>query len=244
MKEKRYQERTYRRWSQSKDLYSFQASILETDLMISAIRELQQEAMISIQKHRKTLQEYICINPAFETSLAPLSEPENIPEIIQQMYRASAKAQVGPFAAVAGAVAEFVGKDLLEHSPEIIVENGGDIFIQSQKERIIGVYAGNSPLTGRIGIVIPASRTPLGICTSSGTVGHSTNFGKADAVVIISQSTALADAVATATANRIQTTEDLPTAIEFARSLEEVLGVIAIIGNQVGVQGTFEIIQI
>ena len=89
---------------------------------------------------------------------------------------------VGPMAAVAGAIAEFVGEELLAYSPEVIIENGGDIYIKSLKKRVVGIYAGNSPLTGKIGLEIEGKETPIGICTSSGTVGHSLSFGRADAV--------------------------------------------------------------
>ena len=72
-------------------------------------------------------------------------------------------------------------------SPEIIIENGGDIYLRSFKDKIIGIYAGSSPLTGRFGLEIAGADTPLGICTSSGTVGHSLSHGKVDAAIALSK---------------------------------------------------------
>ena len=97
-------------------------------------------------------------------------------------------------ASVAGAIAELVGRELSNFSDDIIIENGGDIFIKTTRPRIIAIYASDSPLSGKIGIEIDAGETPCGICTSSGSVGHSLSFGKADAVTIIAPSAALADA--------------------------------------------------
>ena len=144
---------------------------------------------------------------------------------------------MGPMAAVAGAISEFVGKGLLNFSSEVIVENGGDIFMQSQSDRIAGIYAGDSPLSQKIGLKIPAEDTPMGICTSSGKIGHSLSFGKADAVVILSKDTALADAAATAVGNIVISAGDIQKGINFAKMIEGVLGVVVIVEDKLGAWG-------
>jgi len=96
------------------------------------------------------------------------------------MYAAAEVAGVGPMAAVAGAVAEYVGRDLLQWGEQVIVENGGDVFLSSTVERLAAVHAGTSPFSGRVALAVPAGRTPVGVCTSSATVGHSLSFGRAD----------------------------------------------------------------
>jgi ApbE superfamily uncharacterized protein (UPF0280 family) len=98
-------------------------------------------------------------------------------------------------ASVAGFFSEKVGKFLAHYSRDVIVENGGDIWMKSNRIRRVGIFAGSSPFSQRIGLEIGPKRTPLGICTSSATVGHSLSFGKADAVVILAPSAILADAV-------------------------------------------------
>jgi ApbE superfamily uncharacterized protein (UPF0280 family) len=160
------------------------------------------------------------------------------------MAKAAEKANVGPMAAVAGAFAEFVGLDLLKYSPEVIVENGGDIFLKSTKSRLVGVYAGeDSPLTGRVALKIEPLDTPLGVCTSSGTVGHSLSFGKADAVVVLSHSTALADAAATAIGNIVKAETDVQKALDFARSVKGLVGAAVIINDKMGVWGKINLIR-
>jgi len=144
-------------------------------------------------------------------------------------------------ASVAGAIAEFVGTELLAFTPEIIVENGGDIYLKSLGKKIIGIYAGESPLSGKIELEIDGADTPLGICTSSGTVGHSLSYGKADAVIVLSQSATLADAAATAIANLIKQPGDMPSGIERAKSIEGVSGVIIIQGDKTGLWGKVKI---
>jgi ApbE superfamily uncharacterized protein (UPF0280 family) len=106
---------------------------------------------------------------------------------VREMADATREVGVGPMAAVAGAIAESVGKELLPYSDEVIVENGGDIFLKTSKERFIGVYAGKSKFTKKIAFSILPDETPLGVCTSSGTVGHSLSFGYADGRRVIHQ---------------------------------------------------------
>ena len=147
-------------------------------------------------------------------------------------------------AAVAGAIAEFVGRELLSYSPEIIVENGGDIYLKSLSNRLIGIYAGSSPFTGKIGLNVNGSDTPLGICTSSGTVGHSLSLGKADAVIAVSNSAILADAAATAIGNLVSQDEDIPRGIEFAQGIEGLNGVVIIKDDKMQLWGDIRISQI
>jgi ApbE superfamily uncharacterized protein (UPF0280 family) len=237
MKEDTYQPRTYRHWIEGKDLIVFNVTVKETDLYIRAMSNLQRKARRMVLKYRHQLEDYIEQNPAFLKSLEPLPVPEHAPEIVRRMAQAGQDAGVGPMAAVAGAIAEFVGRDLLPFSPEIIVENGGDIFLRVRKRRVIGIFAGDSPMSGKVGLEIEARYPPLGVCTSSGTVGHSLSYGKADAVVAVANSTSLADAAATAIGNRVSRPSDINKAIEFGRSIPGLRGIIVIIGDRMGVWG-------
>jgi ApbE superfamily uncharacterized protein (UPF0280 family) len=147
-------------------------------------------------------------------------------------------------ASVAGAVAEEAGKELLEYSPEVIVENGGDIFMKTVRERLVGVYAGDSPFTGRIALKIEPGDTPLGIATSSGTVGHSLSFGKADAAMILAESAYLADAAATALGNRVKKAGDIQQALDWAQKVPGLLGALVIIGKDMGAWGRIELVEV
>jgi ApbE superfamily uncharacterized protein (UPF0280 family) len=232
-----YQPRSYRHWVQGRGLVSFNVVVKETDLFIRAISDLSDKARISVLKYRNILEQYIKRHPSFATSLEPLEAAKNASDIIIDMASAAARAGVGPMASVAGAIAQFVAQELLAYSPEIIIENGGDIYLKSLKNRNIAIYAGKSPLSGKMGLQIRAAETPLSMCTSSGTVGHSLSFGKADAVVAVSKSATLADAAATAIGNIILQPDDIPAGIELAKGIDGLLGVVIIIGDKMGAWG-------
>ena len=238
-----YQPRTYRHWVRNKGLVSFNVVVKETDLYVRASRNLKSKTLKLVHKYRDTLERYIAKHPSFLTSLEPLPPNDNAPLVVKAMLAAAEKAGVGPMASVAGAINEFVGSELGTYSPEIIIENGGDIYLKSLGKRVIGIYAGNSPLTGKIGLEINGQDTPLGICTSSGTVGHSLSYGKADAVVALAPSATLADAAATAIGNLIQQPGDIPVGIESAKRIEGVTGLLIIIEDKVGLWGEVKICQ-
>ncbi|MBA7696153.1 hypothetical protein ES703_104795 [subsurface metagenome] len=213
-------------------------------MYIRATSNLSRRANKLVLKYRSILEGYIERNPTFLTSLEPITVGEDAPHIVKEMARSASRVGVGPMASVAGAIAEFVGNKLLAFSPEIIIENGGDIFLKSSKKRMIGIYAGESPLTGRIGLEVSGEDTPLGICTSSGTVGHSLSYGRADAVIVLSPSTTLADAAATAIGNLINQPGDIPHGIELAKGIEGLSGVIIIQDDKMGLWGEIKICQI
>jgi len=239
-----YEERTYRNLVKTDDLVTFEVIVKETDLLIRAEKDISRETRESVLKYRHQIETYIERNPQFQGSLSPLLDDPYAPGIIREMIRTSQVAQVGPMAAVAGAMAESVSRDLLEFSQEVIVENGGDIYLATSRERTIGIYAGTSPLSLKLGILIQPEDSPLGICTSSGTVGHSLSFGKADAVCILSKSAALADAAATAVGNRVQEGKDIDRGLEKGKEIEGVLGMLIIVGEKVGVWGDIRLTKL
>lgn len=229
--------KTYRHWVEGKDLIHFNVTVKETDLYLRASSNLYRKARRLVLKYRSLLEKYIERHPAFLTSLEPLPVSQDAPHIVREMAAAAEKTGVGPMASVAGAIAEFVGTDLLAFSPEVIVENGGDIFLKSLRKRTVGIYAGKSPLTGKIGLEINGQDTPLGICTSSGTVGHSLSFGKADAVIAVARSATLADAAATAIGNLVSQPGDITRGIEFGKSIIGLKGVVIIKDDNIGLWG-------
>ena len=147
-------------------------------------------------------------------------------------------------AAVAGAVAEYVGKDLLAHTDQVMVENGGDLFIQSREPVTIGIFANESPLSLRVGLRMDASERPMAVCTSSGTVGHSLSMGKADAVCIVSASCPLADAAATSVGNHVQAIADIQSAMEIGKKIKGVEGIVIIMKDRIGIWGDLEIVPL
>jgi len=238
-----YRPRSYRRWVKGDGLIGFEVIEKETDLYISASKNLECQARVSLLTYRRSLESYAAGDNVFSVSLEPINVSQDAPLIVRAMAESSARAGVGPMAAVAGAIAEFVGRDLLKFSDEVIVENGGDIFLRTTKIRTMGIYAGeDSPFTGKLALEIEPKEDGLGVCTSSGTVSHSLSFGSSDAVVIISEDTSLADAVATAAGNIVKTAADIEKAIGFARSIEGVLGVLVVIKDKMGSWGEIKLV--
>ncbi len=239
-----YEPRRYRSWIRDTGLISFNVIVKETDLHVSAVSNLRSKTEKLVIKYREKLEKYITENPLFLTSLSPVAVEKNVPDIVRAMAEAGEKAEVGPMAAVAGAISEFVGNELLEYSPEVIIENGGDIYLRSLKSRVAGIYAGRSRFTGKIGIEIEPGDTPIGISTSSGTVGHSLSFGKADAVTVLAKSATLSDAAATAIGNMITESDDIPKGIDFAKTISGLTGIVIIIGDKMGLWGKIKVRQL
>jgi len=229
--------RVYRGWVAGQGLVAFTVSVAETDLFVAAPRDLSRQALASAAHYRAEVETYIRSHPRFGTSLQPVQPRTDAPDIVRHMAAAAAKVGVGPMAAVAGAIAEAVGTDLLQIVDDVVVENGGDVFVRTRTTRTVGLYAGRSTLTGRLALVVEPEDTPLGICTSSGSFGPSLSFGVADACTVLAPSTSLADAVATALANRIRTSADLGTVLSPSGIPDGVKGVLAIMGGQAALWG-------
>lgn len=241
---RQHQERVYRNWIGDSELTMFKVVVKETDLQIFAETDLTSIAKESVLTHRGYLEAYIRQYPEFQETLTPWSGTGPAPAIIDAMTAAGQKARVGPMAAVAGAMAESVGKDLLAHSAQVIVENGGDIFIHLRRDITVGLFADSSPISGRVGIRIFEPAMPVAICTSSATVGHSFSFGGADAACVLSKSCALADAAATAVGNAVKTSADIPAAMEMAKRIAGVIGVVIIVGEKIGAWGELELVPL
>jgi uncharacterized protein len=243
IKSANYQKRFYRNWVAAGGLLQSRIAVQETDLKISSEKPIDPEyCRKRIKNYRSQIQSYITRDERFLTSLKPVAVEHSASPIVRDMAAAARKANVGPMAAVAGAIAQYVGRDLLKKGcREVIIENGGDIFLKVSHPVKIGIYAGASVLSGRLRILIKPSAGSRGICASSGTVGHSLSFGKADSVIIVAASAALADAAATATANRVTTKDDFAAALRFAQSIRGVSGVLIIVKSDILSWGEIEL---
>lgn len=240
----REEPRDYRRIFRGEDLTYFTVRVKQTDVCIGAVHNLRKQAEESIVKYRQQVEDYIRRQPVFLESLVPIEPQDDAPVIIRHMCQASKSAGVGPMAAIAGAISFYTAKDLLSSSSELVVENGGDIYVAGARERRIGIFAGKSTFTGKIGLILKPEDLPISVCTSSGTVGHSLSFGRADAVVILSRDACLADASATAIGNIVKTTEDIETALEKAQTIQGILGALVIVGERMGAWGCVRLIKL
>ncbi|WP_296888700.1 UPF0280 family protein [uncultured Methanobrevibacter sp.] len=196
-----------------------------------------------IFKIRQELKRYIAKNPDFLLSIEALKyNSENLDEIVLKMYESSSKADVGPMACVAGTISEM-GLDFLidNGSTYSIVENGGDIALVNDEDVLCGIYSNNEILGNNIAFKIRSRKKPLGICTSSGKIGHSISFGSSDSVTVISKSPSLADGLATRIANEVngENSEDkVSNALECGENYKEFFdGVLIISDENVGTIG-------
>jgi ApbE superfamily uncharacterized protein (UPF0280 family) len=238
----RYEERTYRNLISKNNLKSFNVVTAESDLFISSEIDLSSQAKKSLLNQRSLLENYIKKYPQFLTSLLPLPKDDLAPAIVRDMLITSNSCEVGPMAAVAGAIAQFVGNDLSDLAETLIIENGGDIYLKSKDKLTVSVYAGESPLSYKVNFIVKPEKTSLGICTSSATVGPSLSFGKADAVCVISPSATLADAAASAIGNKVKSKGNIKSALDFGIKIKGVTGIIIILGNEMGAIGDIEFV--
>lgn len=223
---------------------TFEVHVETTNLFVCAHQNLYDRAIATVKALRKDIERYIEKNPQFLHALTP-REPEVLaPEIVQRMCAASMRAGVGPMAAVAGAIAQMVGEDLAHYSPEVIVENGGDIWAYVQEPATVAVFAGRSAFSKHLGLALTPSNSPCGICSSSGRFGRSFSFGKADLATIIADTAHLADAVATATCNMVQSDSNCAEAVNYAKSISGVQGALVIYWNTMAVAGNIELTEI
>lgn len=231
----------YRQLVSNDDMQRFWVREEQSDLFISAHGIFEKEAREALLDARSQIIGYAARQKDFYDSLQPLPMDENAPPVVRDMLLAGIAASVGPMAAVAGAVAQYVGEALLAYSDEVIVENGGDVFVCTQTPRTMCVVA-ESAETGCLHIR-PAmdGRTKYGVCTSSGRLGPSLSLGNADSVTVLAERTAAADALATRLCNLIRRTQDVAKVLEHSRSTPAE-GVLVIMQDCLGARGALEIV--
>ena len=191
-----------------------------------------------IVRQRRILEEYIALHPDFRQSLEPLELLAGAPEVAQSMARAAKLVGVGPMAAVAGAMAQYAGMAAIDAgASEVIVDNGGDIYIYAVEPLLIGLKTGTADLGDRLAFSLQADDTPISICSSSGMMGHSMSLGECDLATVVAKDAALADAAATKAANLVRDIDDIDSALEDISVIRGVDGVMIVKGARVGMAG-------
>lgn len=218
----------------------------ESDLLIgvphgSAIADIEKCAEKEVIRLRQILLDYADIDPRFLTALEPIALHGAAAEEIETMISCGKKTGTGPMSAVAGLFAQQVGKKIIKNFGvmEVLVENGGDLWLRNKSELVSVIHAGASSLSDKMAFVLPAGE--WGICTSSGTMGHSFSRGRADALTIIAISAPLADSWATAIANRIGSADDIEAELKALEDIPEILACAIIVGEQIGIRGELEV---
>lgn len=243
-----FEPRTYRSQFNVERFKGFEVKYLETDLWIgidpaSFKTEIIDLAKAKIKELRDKLDNYILAEPFFKKSLKPFQPSDSAPQEAIEMSAVAQIAGIGPMSTVAGLFAREIGNEITQNFSvnELVIENGGDIFALLKDELVLSVFAGESPLSERIGLVVPPDKEKVGICTSSGTVGPSLSYGKADAVVVICEDALLADALATAFGNKVKSPNDVEKVIKQSEMYSQILSLLIICEDKIGIRGENEI---
>ena len=237
-----YEERFYRK-EFSKDWSSCQVQIQETDILVKSKDPLDQKLVESLAKGlRKDIEDYIKDFPEFKATLSSFTPQKSPPPIVSEMIEKTCPLDVGPMASVAGAIAEYMGKSLLKSTPELIVENGGDIFIKKNGPISLGLRGPQSSIINRL-LLSVEDDSSLGICSSSSVLGHSLSLGRADLAMVISRSAIFADALATRLANMVLSEDDIDKALGFAAEFPLTKAVVVAKGERLGVWGEVELVK-
>jgi ApbE superfamily uncharacterized protein (UPF0280 family) len=237
-----FENRTYRTISGGTDLVEFSVTVKETNLFIRAESDLTDRAYAAVMDARNAVERYIASRPEFSTSLVPIEDDPYAPPIVREMIRDSSPAGVGPMAAVAGAIAEFVARRLSERSRAVIVENGGDVFMISKSVRVVGLYADDGGTT--IGMEIGDAAAGRGISSSSAVIGRSLSLGKAELATVVARGGALSDAAATALGNRVTGVRDIEPALADITGIPGVQGAMVLIGGKIGAAGDVKLVAL
>lgn len=223
----------------------FLVAVEQTDLLVVAEKNLQEAVASHVSQVRGDIKNWIMFHPDFAESLVPVAVPDTAPDIVRAMAEAAARCNVGPMAAVAGGVAQSVADVFVGESPNILVENGGDVYIHSTRERVVALLA--EPESGStIGLKIEADAFPVAVCASSGTIGHSLSLGSGDLVAVIARDGRFADAAATALCNMLKSEDDMDSVLARARELAEfgLSGVFAQFDQKVAAWGALELVAL
>lgn len=238
--------RSYRTGTRPRnDECAFQVVVEETDLHIVTTRPLPDEALAAVHELRSRLKAFILCRPDFGRSLAPVDVPEASHPVIRAMAGAARICNVGPMAAVAGGMAEHVARALDPLSSEVLVENGGDTYLLSTRDRTIALLADPGG-DASLGVRIPVCEFPVSLCASSAAYGHSLSLGRGDLVVARSRSGVFADAAATALCNQLKAEADVEKVLEAAQGLARgegprLDGVFVQCGQKMGAWGKMEL---
>jgi len=194
-------------------------------------------AINEIKIRRKEIENFILKDSFFKVTLEPYKCSEDAPEIIKKMCIASKKLNIGPMSTVAGVIAEYAVKSMIAAGAKLaIVDNGGDIALFSDRPLKVGLYTGRSS-TGKFAFQVLPTNKILGICTSSGLIGHSLSFGNCDSATVISYDLSIADAAATVLGNQVFCEKDVKKAFNILDNIKEIIGATIIFNNKIGLWG-------
>ena len=229
---------------------SFVFRHMETDIWIAYdhnakvnVKSVKEFVADKCRALRSKIDNYLSSDPGFQKSFEPIEVRNDMPFEIKRLSKCSQISKVGPMAGIAGLFAEEIGKSCKVQFGlnEIIVENGGDNYIDVQHSVTVSIFAGDHPLSNKIALQIEAKECPLGLCASSGKFGHSESLGSADLVTVACHDTVLADQYATAFANMIDKTDQIENVLEIAVKVPEIFHLAIFKDGAFGIRGEIKV---
>jgi ApbE superfamily uncharacterized protein (UPF0280 family) len=212
----------------------------ETAVTVAADDEYIGRATDAIVRTRRDIVRQISDDPFFLTTFEPYDCPRTASETVQMMCEAAASAGVGPMATVAGTVAQRALEAMMEEGcTHCWVDNGGDIALMLDRPVTVEVFC-DPASSEAFGLELTPSGGPLGVCASSGRLGHSVSLGDADIAVAQCDSAILADALATAIGNAVSTEDDLGRCFGRFRGLRGFQGALVLRDGGAGMYGSME----
>ncbi|WP_163715347.1 UPF0280 family protein [Mangrovibacterium lignilyticum] len=243
-----FEARTFRNSFPKDRFQSFVVEYLESDVWVGVDPEsyradMEVEVLQVLTKAVDELKAYVEENPLFRKSLKACAVAETAPEAIRKLAHSAELGAVGPLAARSGLLNELIGQALLEKFEigELIVENGGDLYLKLRDSLIVSIFADDLEDSGLMGLEVMPEQTPLGIGTGLGTKGHPINHGKADAVMIMAKNGADAGALAVGVGNRVKKLSDLEKVLKHLKLMPEVTAAVLIVEDQIAVHGDNEL---
>ena len=231
----------YRNKISAEGRYSFRLDYKYSGLYIICDRDISGELEEPVLSFYRDIETVIAGQTDFEKSLAPIEAGKDLPRIIKEMCGAGEVFSVGPMASIAGALCDHLAKTLKDRCSFLMIENGGDVYIKSGDPLEVGIFTKNIYFKDKLILLIEAGQTPCGICSSSGSFGHSLSLGKSDLVTVLSRTATIADAAATSIANTINSEKDIDTAIARFSQYREVEGLIIIKNKRIGLWGKLQL---
>jgi len=211
--------------------------IEETAATIAADREFLEPAVEAIRSTRSQIERQIRQDRFFLTTLEPYDPEASSARVIKRMCTASSTAGVGPMATVAGVIAQEALEAMVSKGCRHgWVDNGGDLALILEKTATLEIFS-DPESKSACAIELEPTDEIIGICTSSGTLGHSISFGNADVSLAIADDAVLADALATAIGNAVIGKESLNTCFDKLKKVDGFRAGLAMIEGSISTHG-------
>jgi ApbE superfamily uncharacterized protein (UPF0280 family) len=210
--------------------------IAETAATIAAEGRFVERAVEALKATRSEIERQVRKDPFFLTTMEPYT-PQDPGPVVRRMCDASAVAGVGPMATVAGAVAQVALEAMVEQGCDHgWVDNGGDVALVLSAPATMEVFHEPGAKTA-FGLGLEPTHGIIGVCTSSGRLGHSISLGDSDVALAVADSAFLADALATAIGNRVHGPSTLGTCFDPFKGTKGMIGALAMADGEVAMHG-------